>query len=138
MRKGSLTLLAEHLLPRSNPQETGGGVSLSITADSCGIRRSRVVTAAAEAAHASTDRRVFLAVQKTALLNTSEEAVLGVSTAVHGRSALRPVAVETRPNVRSEPYFVRAEASFRRAELTAKSALSSSWRPGEGAGTGIA
>jgi hypothetical protein len=114
-------------------------VSLSITAVSFGIRRSRVVTAAAEAAHVSTDGRVFLAVQKTVLLKTSEEAVLGcLSTAVHGRSALRPVAVETRPNVRSEPYFVRAEASFRRAELTAKSALSSSWRPGEGAGTGIA
>ena len=85
-------------------------MSLSITAVSFGIRRSRVVTAAAEAAHVSTDGRVFLAVQKTALLKTSEEAVLGcLSTAVHGRSALRPVAVETRPNVRSEPYFGRAE-----------------------------
>ena len=47
-------------------------MSLSITAVSFGIRRSRVVTAAAEAAHASTDRRV-LAVQKTALLKTLEE-----------------------------------------------------------------
>ena len=61
-------------------------MSLSITAVSFGIRRCRVVTAAAEAAHVSTDGRVFLAVQKTALLKTSEEAVLGcLSTAVHGR-----------------------------------------------------
>ena len=58
-------------------------MSLSITVVSLGIRRSRVVTAAAEAAHVSTDGRVFLAVQKTALLKTSEEAVLGcLSTAV--------------------------------------------------------
>ena len=48
-------------------------MSLSITAVSFRIRRSRVVTAAAEAAHVSTDGRVFLAVQKTALLKTLEE-----------------------------------------------------------------
>ena len=50
-------------------------MSLSITAVSFGIRRFRVVTAAAEAAHVSTDGLVFLAVQKTALLKTSKRLI---------------------------------------------------------------
>jgi hypothetical protein len=55
-----------------------------------GIRHSRIVAAAAEAAHVSTEGRVFLAVQKTALLKTSKEAVLGcLSTAVQATAQRR-------------------------------------------------
>ena len=38
-----------------------------------------------------------------------------LATPPHGRSAHRPTAVETPPNVRSEPHFGRAEARRRRA-----------------------